>query len=139
MPSGTIGAGAPRKCRLKAARGAAPGASRLSTATSVSLCPLGSDTALPTWAMKVSAPGASVMPSSRPFRGPPTVEESRRLVEPLSQASRERRNAFPPEGDLTLRPERDDEADRTFLYALFAAIRAAEMSATPLDAAARDF
>ena len=48
-------------------------------------------------------------------------------------------NASPPGDALTLRPERDDEADRTFLYALFAATRAVEMSAMPLDAAARDF
>jgi GNAT superfamily N-acetyltransferase len=43
------------------------------------------------------------------------------------------------EDALTLRPERDDEADRTFLYRLFAATKAAEMAAMPLDAASRDF
>ncbi len=48
-------------------------------------------------------------------------------------------NASPPDDALTLRPVRDDEADRTFLYALFAATRSAEMAAMPLDAAARDF
>ena len=48
-------------------------------------------------------------------------------------------NASPPDDALTLRPERDDEADRTFLYALFAATRAAEVAAMPLDAAAKDF
>ena len=48
-------------------------------------------------------------------------------------------SAAPPDGALTLRLERDDEVDRTFLYALFVATRAAELAATPLDAAARDF
>ena len=43
------------------------------------------------------------------------------------------------EDDLALRPERDDEADQTFLYRLFAATKAAEMAAMPLDDAARDF
>ncbi len=40
---------------------------------------------------------------------------------------------------LTFRLARDDEADRTFLYALFVATRAAEMAAMPIDAAAKDF
>ncbi len=48
-------------------------------------------------------------------------------------------SAAPPDGALTLRLERDDEDDRTFLYALFVATRTAELAATPLDAAARDF
>ena len=39
-------------------------------------------------------------------------------------------SASPPDDALTLRLERDDEVDRTFLYALFAAARAAEMAAT---------
>jgi GNAT superfamily N-acetyltransferase len=43
------------------------------------------------------------------------------------------------EDALTLRPERDDEADRTFLYRLFAATKAAEMATMPLDEVARDF
>jgi GNAT superfamily N-acetyltransferase len=42
-------------------------------------------------------------------------------------------------GALTLRPERGDEADRAFLYALFVARKAADMSAMPIDAAAKDF
>jgi|SRR5271165_4584977 len=45
----------------------------------------------------------------------------------------------PAEGALTLRPERDDEADRTFLYSLFVATKAADMAAMPIDAAAKDF
>lgn len=45
----------------------------------------------------------------------------------------------PSDGALTPRPERDDEADGMFLYALFAAARAAEMAAMPVDAASRDF
>ncbi len=40
---------------------------------------------------------------------------------------------------LKLRPERDDDADRRFLQALFAAVRAAYLAAMPIDAAARDF
>ncbi len=48
-------------------------------------------------------------------------------------------SASPADGALTFRPERDDEADRTFLYALFAATKAAEMAAMPVDAAAKDF
>ena len=43
------------------------------------------------------------------------------------------------DGGLTFRLARDDEADRTFLYALFAAAKAAEMAATPIDAAAKEF
>jgi GNAT superfamily N-acetyltransferase len=43
------------------------------------------------------------------------------------------------DGSLTFRLARDDEADRTFLYALFAAAKAAEMAATPIDAAAKEF
>ena len=45
----------------------------------------------------------------------------------------------PADGALTLRPARDDEADRTFLYALFVATKAAETAAMPIDAAAREF
>lgn len=44
----------------------------------------------------------------------------------------------PANAALTLRPARDDEADRAFLYALFVATRAAEMAAMPIDAAAKD-
>ena len=40
---------------------------------------------------------------------------------------------------LTLRPTRDTEADAAFQYALFAAIRAADMATMPIDAAGRDF
>jgi GNAT superfamily N-acetyltransferase len=44
-----------------------------------------------------------------------------------------------PVGDaLSLRPARDDEADRTFLYALFVETKAADMAAMPVDAAAKD-
>jgi GNAT superfamily N-acetyltransferase len=45
----------------------------------------------------------------------------------------------PADGALTLRPARDDEADRAFLYALFVATKAAETAAMPVDAAAREF
>jgi GNAT superfamily N-acetyltransferase len=44
----------------------------------------------------------------------------------------------PADGVMTLRPARDDDADRTFLYALFVATKAAEMAAMPVDAAAKD-
>ena len=43
------------------------------------------------------------------------------------------------DGGLTFRLARDDEADRTFLYALFVAAKAAEMAAMPIDAAAKEF
>jgi GNAT superfamily N-acetyltransferase len=43
------------------------------------------------------------------------------------------------DGALTFRLARDDEADRTFLYALFVATKAADMAAMPIDAAAKDF
>lgn len=43
------------------------------------------------------------------------------------------------EGLPTLRPVRDDEADAEFLFALFAATRAADMAAMPIDAKAKDF
>lgn len=43
------------------------------------------------------------------------------------------------DGPLTFRRARDDEADRTFLYGLFVAARAADMAAMPIDAAAKDF
>lgn len=46
---------------------------------------------------------------------------------------------FPAAERLTLRPERDDEADRTFLFGLFAATQGAEMAAMPMDPAGRDF
>ena len=42
-------------------------------------------------------------------------------------------------GALTLRLERDDEADKAFLYALFVATRAADMAAMPVDAQAKKF
>ena len=45
----------------------------------------------------------------------------------------------PAEGLLTLRPARDDGNDPVFLFALFAATRAAEMAAMPIDAKAKDF
>jgi len=45
----------------------------------------------------------------------------------------------PFDSALTLRPERDDEADRTFLFALFVATKAADMEAMPIDAAAKEF
>ena len=45
----------------------------------------------------------------------------------------------PADDVLTLRPARDDEADRTFLYALFVSTKAADMAAMPVDAAAKDF
>jgi GNAT superfamily N-acetyltransferase len=45
----------------------------------------------------------------------------------------------PADGALTFRPARDDEADRAFLYALFAATKAADMAAMPVDAAGREF
>lgn len=44
-----------------------------------------------------------------------------------------------PDSVPTLRPERDDEADRAFLYRLFAATKAAETAAMPVDAATKDF
>lgn len=40
---------------------------------------------------------------------------------------------------LTLRLSRDDERDKTFLFGLFAATRAADMAAMPIDAAGKDF
>ena len=43
------------------------------------------------------------------------------------------------EGGLTLRPARDDEDDAAFFFALFAATRAPEMAAMPIDAKAKDF
>jgi GNAT superfamily N-acetyltransferase len=49
------------------------------------------------------------------------------------------RMSAPADGALMLRLERDDEADRTFLYALFVATRTAEMAAMPIDTAAKDF
>ena len=45
----------------------------------------------------------------------------------------------PAEGLLTLRPAQDDEDDPAFFFALFAATRAAEMAAMPIDAKAKDF
>lgn len=45
----------------------------------------------------------------------------------------------PSDGGLALRPERDDETERTFLYTLFAAAKAAEAAAMPIDAASKDF
>lgn len=45
----------------------------------------------------------------------------------------------PTEGLLTLRKTRDNEDDAAFLFALFAATRAAEMALMPLDAKAKDF
>jgi GNAT superfamily N-acetyltransferase len=43
-----------------------------------------------------------------------------------------------PADALSLRPARDDEAERTFLYALFVETKAADMAAMPVDAAAKD-
>ena len=58
----------------------------------------------------------------------------------LSRRQAMERMSVPPSyGGLTLRPARDDEADRTFLCALFAATKAAEMAAMPVDATAKDF
>jgi GNAT superfamily N-acetyltransferase len=45
----------------------------------------------------------------------------------------------PKEGKLTLRPARDSEDDAAFFFALFAATRAAETAAMPIDAKAKDF
>src|SRR5271166_1559024 len=45
----------------------------------------------------------------------------------------------PVDDAVTLRPTRDDEADRAFLYALFAATKAADMAAMPIDPAGKDF
>jgi GNAT superfamily N-acetyltransferase len=45
---------------------------------------------------------------------------------------------LPAERAFTVRPARDDEADRTFLYALFVETKAADMAAMPIDAAAKD-
>jgi GNAT superfamily N-acetyltransferase len=45
----------------------------------------------------------------------------------------------PTENLLTLRPARDNERDAAFFFALFAATRAAEMAAMPIDAMAKDF
>jgi ribosomal protein S18 acetylase RimI-like enzyme len=47
--------------------------------------------------------------------------------------------SWPAEGALMLRPERDDEADRAFLYELFVARKASDMAAMPIDAAAKEF
>jgi GNAT superfamily N-acetyltransferase len=44
----------------------------------------------------------------------------------------------PTDDALSLRPARDDQADRTFLYALFVETKAADMAAMPVDAAAKD-
>jgi ribosomal protein S18 acetylase RimI-like enzyme len=43
------------------------------------------------------------------------------------------------QANLTVRLARDDEADATFRYALFAAARASETPLMPVDPAARDF
>ena len=40
---------------------------------------------------------------------------------------------------LTLRLSRDDEQDKAFLFGLFAATRAADMAAMPIDAPGKDF
>lgn len=45
---------------------------------------------------------------------------------------------LPAERALMVRLARDDEADRTFLYALFVETKAADMAAMPIDAAAKD-
>ncbi len=42
-------------------------------------------------------------------------------------------------GRLTLRPARDDDEDRAFLFGLFVATKAAEMAAAPLDSVAKNF
>jgi len=44
----------------------------------------------------------------------------------------------PVDDALKLRPARDDEADRAFLYTLFVETKAADMAAMPVDAAAKD-
>ena len=55
------------------------------------------------------------------------------------RSRRVERMASREHGALTLRLARDDEADRAFLYSLFAATKAAELAAMPIDAAAREF
>jgi GNAT superfamily N-acetyltransferase len=45
----------------------------------------------------------------------------------------------PTDGRLTLRRALDNEDDAAFLFALFAATRAREMAAMPIDAKAKDF
>jgi GNAT superfamily N-acetyltransferase len=40
---------------------------------------------------------------------------------------------------LSFRLSRDDERDRAFLFGVFAAMRAADMAAMPIDAAGKDF
>ncbi len=45
----------------------------------------------------------------------------------------------PTEGLLTLRSARDNGDDAAFFFALFAATRAPEMAAMPIDAKAKDF
>jgi ribosomal protein S18 acetylase RimI-like enzyme len=47
-------------------------------------------------------------------------------------------SSSPADDAVTLRPTRDDEADRTFLYALFVSTKAAEAAAMPIDAAGKD-
>ncbi len=44
----------------------------------------------------------------------------------------------PTDDALSLRPARDDDTDRAFLYALFAATKTADMAAMPVDVAAKD-
>jgi GNAT superfamily N-acetyltransferase len=47
-------------------------------------------------------------------------------------------SSSPADDALSLRPARDDEADQTFLYALFVETKSADMAAMPVDAAAKD-
>jgi GNAT superfamily N-acetyltransferase len=49
------------------------------------------------------------------------------------------RMSSPADSALTLRLAHDDEADGTFLYALFVATKAADTAAMPIDAAGKDF
>lgn len=57
----------------------------------------------------------------------------------LSSAKEDAAVTEPKEGALTLRMARDNKDDAAFLFALFAATRAPEMAAMPIDAQAKDF
>jgi GNAT superfamily N-acetyltransferase len=60
----------------------------------------------------------------------------------LSSAGRAQRRAglnVSNADDFSFRLARGDEPDRAFLFALFAATRAREMAAMPIDAASKDF
>ena len=57
----------------------------------------------------------------------------------LSSGKEDAAMTGPAEGLLTLRRALDNEDDAAFAFALFAATRALEMAAMPIDAKARDF